>query len=252
MDQPFAATPDPPYVAVIFTSLRTDEDLRPRPADRGDVYAEAATRMEALAAAQPGYLGLETAGTTSASRSATGRPRRTRWPGSRSASTSPPRPGAARSGTAATGSGSPSWSVRTASIVTPRRGRVGAPRRGPGRTRRPIDSGRSWFGRGAPGLFLCFAWISQAPSCTGCSDRCCRPLTINPSSASARTTGPVPTANRRSSTSPPDGDTIRTWRASCRVLRRLVESTSNITSNLTSQLDVAAMPRVACHRASCP
>lgn len=48
-----ASTPDPPYVAVIFTSVRTDDD------DAG--YAEMADRMESLAAAQPGYLGIEAA-----------------------------------------------------------------------------------------------------------------------------------------------------------------------------------------------
>lgn len=48
----FASTPRPPYVAVIFTSLQT-----------GDVegYAETSARMEELAAAQPGYLGIESA-----------------------------------------------------------------------------------------------------------------------------------------------------------------------------------------------
>ena len=45
-----ANTPDPPYVAVIFSSLRT-------PADDG--YAETAARMDELAAEQPGYLGIE-------------------------------------------------------------------------------------------------------------------------------------------------------------------------------------------------
>ena len=48
-----AATPDPPYVAVIFTSVRTPDD------DVG--YAEMADAMEALAAEQPGYLGIEAA-----------------------------------------------------------------------------------------------------------------------------------------------------------------------------------------------
>ena len=48
-DASIATTPDPPYVAVIFTSLRT-------PGDRG--YAETAVAMEELAARQPGYLGL--------------------------------------------------------------------------------------------------------------------------------------------------------------------------------------------------
>jgi len=45
-----ANTPEPPYVAVIFSSLRT-------PADDG--YAETAARMDELAADQPGYLGIE-------------------------------------------------------------------------------------------------------------------------------------------------------------------------------------------------
>jgi heme-degrading monooxygenase HmoA len=47
-----ARTPDPPYVAVIFTSLRTLGD---------DGYGDAASRMEELAARQPGYLGIESA-----------------------------------------------------------------------------------------------------------------------------------------------------------------------------------------------
>ncbi len=47
-----AATPEPPYTAVIFTSVRTD-------GDRG--YAAMARRMDALAAEQPGYLGVEAA-----------------------------------------------------------------------------------------------------------------------------------------------------------------------------------------------
>ena len=51
-DPSIATTPDPPYVAVIFTSLRTD-------GDQG--YAETAAAMQELAARQPGYLGLESA-----------------------------------------------------------------------------------------------------------------------------------------------------------------------------------------------
>jgi heme-degrading monooxygenase HmoA len=47
-----ARTPQPPYYAVIFTSLRTD-------ADAG--YQDMAARMAALAAAQPGFLGMESA-----------------------------------------------------------------------------------------------------------------------------------------------------------------------------------------------
>jgi heme-degrading monooxygenase HmoA len=48
----FAVTPEPPYVAVIFTSTRTD-------GDHG--YAGMAVAMEKLAATQPGYLGIESA-----------------------------------------------------------------------------------------------------------------------------------------------------------------------------------------------
>jgi len=48
----FAATPQPPYYAVIFTSCRTE-------ADAG--YGETAARMEELARAVPGYLGIESA-----------------------------------------------------------------------------------------------------------------------------------------------------------------------------------------------
>lgn len=47
-----AATPPPPYWAVIFTSLRT-------PGDHG--YAQTAAAMVELGARQPGYLGIESA-----------------------------------------------------------------------------------------------------------------------------------------------------------------------------------------------
>lgn len=50
---PLARTPEPPYWAVIFTSLRTPVD------DAG--YAQTADEMEALAAQVPGYLGIESA-----------------------------------------------------------------------------------------------------------------------------------------------------------------------------------------------
>ena len=46
-----AETPEPPYVAVVFTSLRTDGD---------NGYAVMSARMDELAAQQPGYLGVET------------------------------------------------------------------------------------------------------------------------------------------------------------------------------------------------
>ena len=49
---PIADTPRPPYVAVIFTNVQTD-DL--------DGYGEMAERMESLAREQPGYLGFESA-----------------------------------------------------------------------------------------------------------------------------------------------------------------------------------------------
>lgn len=45
-------TPEPPYYAVIFTSLRTE-------GDRG--YGDMADRMAELAAQQPGFLGVESA-----------------------------------------------------------------------------------------------------------------------------------------------------------------------------------------------
>ena len=47
-----ARTPEPPYTAVIFTSLRTEGD---------NGYTAMSSRMEALAARQPGYLGVESA-----------------------------------------------------------------------------------------------------------------------------------------------------------------------------------------------
>lgn len=47
-----AKTPEPPYYAVIFSSLQSD-DLRG--------YEETATRMIELASAQPGFLGVESA-----------------------------------------------------------------------------------------------------------------------------------------------------------------------------------------------
>jgi heme-degrading monooxygenase HmoA len=48
-----ADTPEPPYVAVIFTAEQSDDV---------EGYVEMAQRMEALAAQQPGYLGFESAG----------------------------------------------------------------------------------------------------------------------------------------------------------------------------------------------
>jgi len=48
----FAPTPPPPYVAVIFTSLRTDGD---------NGYAVMSDRMDELVTQQPGFLGVESA-----------------------------------------------------------------------------------------------------------------------------------------------------------------------------------------------
>jgi heme-degrading monooxygenase HmoA len=47
---PIADTPEPPYIAVIFTSTRTADD---------NGYSRMLRRMEGLAAEQPGYLGIE-------------------------------------------------------------------------------------------------------------------------------------------------------------------------------------------------
>ena len=51
-DTGIAATPQPPYYAVIFTSTRTPGD---------DGYGAMAARMMKMAAEQPGFLGVETA-----------------------------------------------------------------------------------------------------------------------------------------------------------------------------------------------
>jgi heme-degrading monooxygenase HmoA len=47
-----ATPPQPPYYAVIFTSIRTDGD---------NGYSEVARHMAALATEQPGFLGIESA-----------------------------------------------------------------------------------------------------------------------------------------------------------------------------------------------
>lgn len=47
-----ASTPQPPYYAVIFTSVRTEGD---------NGYSEMAAQMLELASRQPGFLGFETA-----------------------------------------------------------------------------------------------------------------------------------------------------------------------------------------------
>ncbi len=47
-----ATTPEPPYYAVIFTSIRTEGD---------NGYSAMANKMVELASQQPGFLGLESA-----------------------------------------------------------------------------------------------------------------------------------------------------------------------------------------------
>ena len=75
----------PPYVAVIFTSVRTPGT---------DGYAAMSAAMDRLAAEQPGYLGIESAREASASPCRTGATRTRPGPGSRS----PPISGAQRLG----------------------------------------------------------------------------------------------------------------------------------------------------------
>src|SRR3954462_10819209 len=53
MSPMLARTPEPPYIAVIFSAVASAED---------DGYDDALRSMRRLAAAQPGYLGIETAG----------------------------------------------------------------------------------------------------------------------------------------------------------------------------------------------
>lgn len=49
-ESPIANTPEPPYTAVIFRSIRSDDT---------DGYADMAIEMELLASEQAGYLGIE-------------------------------------------------------------------------------------------------------------------------------------------------------------------------------------------------
>jgi heme-degrading monooxygenase HmoA len=50
MKGPLAHTPEPPYWAVIFTSIRDEAD---------DGYGPLSDRMNELASQQPGFLGIE-------------------------------------------------------------------------------------------------------------------------------------------------------------------------------------------------
>ena len=47
----FAGTPEPPYYAVIFTTMRV--------IDSNDGYAEMSERLEKMVCYQPGYIGME-------------------------------------------------------------------------------------------------------------------------------------------------------------------------------------------------
>jgi heme-degrading monooxygenase HmoA len=51
--EPLATTPEPPYYAVIFASVRDEQP--------DDGYEETASRMFSLASRQPGYLGADSA-----------------------------------------------------------------------------------------------------------------------------------------------------------------------------------------------
>jgi len=51
-DPAFAKLPEPPYYSVIFSSRHSEDETG---------YAQAVQRMLALAAEQPGYLGVESA-----------------------------------------------------------------------------------------------------------------------------------------------------------------------------------------------
>ena len=57
VDSLIAVTPEPPYTAVIFSSLRAGDGRE------DDGYGATAARMEELASQQPGYLGFESART---------------------------------------------------------------------------------------------------------------------------------------------------------------------------------------------
>ena len=53
---PLARTPEPPYYAVVFTSVRPLGD-----SEADAAYARTAAEMERLAKLQPGFLGIESA-----------------------------------------------------------------------------------------------------------------------------------------------------------------------------------------------
>lgn len=55
-ESPFATTPEPPYVAVIFASARQSDD-----AATHDGYEQTAREMVDLVSHQPGFLGMEAA-----------------------------------------------------------------------------------------------------------------------------------------------------------------------------------------------
>ncbi len=108
MSGEIAKTPQPPYYAVIFSSLRTEGD---------NGYGAMAERMEELAKAQTGFLGIESAredlGITVGYFAAS----RTSRPGSGMSSMRKPRGAAAPTGTAPIACGSRRWNGNTASRV---------------------------------------------------------------------------------------------------------------------------------------
>jgi heme-degrading monooxygenase HmoA len=55
----FAPTPEPPYFAVIFTSVRRRGDDAVANAEADAAYGRTAAEMERLAREQPGFLGIE-------------------------------------------------------------------------------------------------------------------------------------------------------------------------------------------------
>ncbi len=57
----FASTPEPPYFAVIFTSVRRREEDAQANGEANVAYGRTAAEMERLAREQPGFLGIESA-----------------------------------------------------------------------------------------------------------------------------------------------------------------------------------------------
>jgi heme-degrading monooxygenase HmoA len=58
---PIACTPEPPYYAVIFTTVRPPVGAPATDGATHDAYERTAAQMERLAREQPGFLGVESA-----------------------------------------------------------------------------------------------------------------------------------------------------------------------------------------------